>query len=146
MRLSLDVSLQRGKIMVLQAYPLRLLFHVAFLGSLLVSVPTNAQTVTAFKAGEYQTGMTKQCFYNALGSTHTLTVSSVSLCPLSVQVPAAPSYNSSGATPQRQGTTAFKSGEQTTGMTKQCFYNALGNTYTRTVSSISLCPLSITVP
>jgi hypothetical protein len=32
-----------------------------------------------------------------------------------------------------QGTTAFKTGEQTTGMTKQCFYDALGSTYTTTL-------------
>ena len=30
-------------------------------------------------------------------------------------------------------------------MTKQCFYDALGSAYTRTISSIALCPLSIKV-
>lgn len=44
-----------------------------------------------------------------------------------------------------QTVTAFKTGEQTTGMTKQCFYQALGNAYTRTVRSTELCPLSIKV-
>jgi len=33
-----------------------------------------AQTVTAFKTGEQISGMTKQCYYDALGSTYTLTV------------------------------------------------------------------------
>ena len=32
-----------------------------------------------------------------------------------------------------QTVTAFKTGERTTGMTKQCFYDALGNAYTRTI-------------
>lgn len=41
--------------------------------------------------------------------------------------------------------TAFKTGEMTTGMTKQCFYSYAGNTYTRTVKSHQLCPLSINV-
>lgn len=41
--------------------------------------------------------------------------------------------------------TAFKSGEQQTGQTKQCFYNFAGNTYTITVKSYELCPLSINV-
>jgi len=44
-----------------------------------------------------------------------------------------------------QTLTAFKTGEVTTGMTKQCYYNALGNTYTRTMRSIDLCPLGIRV-
>ena len=41
--------------------------------------------------------------------------------------------------------TAFKTGEQTTGLTKQCFYNGLGSQYTRTIQSIQLCPLTIRV-
>ena len=52
-----------------------------------------------------------------------------------------------GATPAlaAQTVTAFNTGEETTGMTKQCFYDALGSAYTRTISSIALCPLSIKV-
>jgi predicted ABC-type sugar transport system permease subunit len=41
--------------------------------------------------------------------------------------------------------TAFKTGERTTGMTKQCFYDYIGNGYTRTVRSVELCPLTIQV-
>ena len=41
--------------------------------------------------------------------------------------------------------TAFKTGERTTGMTKQCFYDALGSAYTRTIGAVELCPLSIQV-
>jgi len=44
-----------------------------------------------------------------------------------------------------QTVTAFKTGEVTTGMTKQCFYDYLGNAYTRTVQAIELCPLSLQV-
>ena len=40
---------------------------------------------------------------------------------------------------------AFLSGEMTTGMTKQCFYDYLGNTYTRTIQSYQYCPYSITI-
>ena len=45
-----------------------------------------------------------------------------------------------------QTVTAFKTGEQVTGMTKQCFYSFAGTQYTRTLRSIDLCPLSIQVP
>jgi hypothetical protein len=41
--------------------------------------------------------------------------------------------------------TAFYTGERTTGMTKQCYYDYLGNQYTITLDSYKLCPLNITV-
>ena len=51
----------------------------------------------------------------------------------------------STATVSGQTVTAFKTGERTTGMTKQCFYDALGSEYTRTVKSYAICPISIKV-
>lgn len=110
-----------------------------------------AQSITAFKTGELASGMTKQCIYDGLGSTYTRTVSSIAICPLSIQVSTQPqaqaqqNQQSEERTRSSGSITAFKSGEITTGMTKQCFYNGLGNTYTRTMSSIALCPLSIQV-
>jgi hypothetical protein len=108
-----------------------------------------AQSVTAFGTGEQTTGMTKQCFYDGLGSVYTRTMSSIDICPLSIKVE--PSVRRSQAVtssprdePQPY-TTGFKTGELTTGMTKQCFYDALGSTYTQTMSSIDLCPLSIKI-
>ena len=41
--------------------------------------------------------------------------------------------------------TAFLVGEQVTGMTKQCYYEFAGSSYTKTVKSYELCPLSIQV-
>lgn len=109
----------------------------------------SGQTVLALKTGEETTGMTKQCFYNALGNVYTRTVRSIDLCPLSIQVTLIPRQNQSTPTapqPPRPVTLlAFKTGERTTGMTKQCFYEALGSVYTRTMSSTALCPLSIRV-
>ena len=43
------------------------------------------------------------------------------------------------------GTAFFKYEIPTGGMTKQCVYDYLGSTYTRTVSSVAICPLSIQV-
>lgn len=111
----------------------------------LVSVSAaHGQTITAFKSAEVQTGMTKQCIYNAMGSRHTLTISAVQLCPLTVQVPGTPSYSVEMPRVGNRGV-AFKTGEEVTGMTKQCYYNYLGSAVSRTVSSISLCPLSISI-
>lgn len=106
-----------------------------------------AQTITAFKTGEVVSGMTKQCIYNGVGSAYTRTISAVALCPLSIQVTTpTPSSAPSLVQPPSPGSiTAFKQGEVVTGMTKQCIYDGLGNTYTRTISAVALCPLSIQV-
>ena len=40
---------------------------------------------------------------------------------------------------------AFKTGERTTGQTKQCYYRFGSNEYTRTIRAVELCPLSIRV-
>lgn len=39
--------------------------------------------------------------------------------------------------------TCFHKGEQTSGMNKICYYDCLGGTVAITISSISLCPLTI---
>jgi hypothetical protein len=41
--------------------------------------------------------------------------------------------------------TAYYTGERTTGMTKQCYYDYLGNEYTKTIRSYEVCPTSIQV-
>ena len=107
-----------------------------------------AQTVTAFKTGERTTGMTKQCSYHFGSSEYTRTVRNIDLCPFSIQVaiaPATPSAPRPPAPPTGGTVTAFRTGERTTGMTKQCYYRFASAEYTRTVQSISLCPLSIQV-
>lgn len=113
--------------------------------TMLVAPPTQAQTITAYKSGEATTGMTKQCYYDALGNQYTKTISSVALCPLSIQVSPTPTFNSPAPPVRQSGGTAFKTGEQSTGMTKQCFYDYLGNQHSITISSVALCPLSIRV-
>ena len=89
-----------------------------------------------------QHGGGKQCFYEALGNEYTRTIGSVELCPLSIQVQ---SRRAPTSDTQERVVTAFKTGERTTGMTKQCYYDALGSEYTRTIKSVELCPLTIKV-
>ncbi len=107
----------------------------------------SADAATGFLKGEETVGMTKTCYYDVLGSTYTKTVSSVSLCPLSVQVdfPPTPSSPDYSTPPSPSYGTAFKVGEKTSGMTKVCYYDYLGSEYTKTISSVSLCPLTIKV-
>jgi hypothetical protein len=43
------------------------------------------------------------------------------------------------------GTAFFSHEIETGGMTKQCVYDYLGNTYVITISAVKLCPMSIDV-
>jgi gamma-glutamylcysteine synthetase len=105
-----------------------------------------AQTITAYKTGERTTGQTKQCYYDGLGNEYTKTISSIALCPLSIQVTSrTPSPAPTPTQTPRPTITAYKTGEETTGGTKQCYYEGLGNRYTKTVQSHQLCPLSIAI-
>ena len=128
--------------------------RITFLILALVAVLADgliAQTGTALKAGERTTGMTKQCFYNYIGNGYTRTIGAIELCPLTIQVRATPPTPkptpppTPPPSPTPQTGTAFKAGERTTGMTKQCFYNYIGNGYTRTIGAIELCPRTIQV-
>ena len=49
------------------------------------------------------------------------------------------------STAAAQTTTAFKTGESTTGLTKQCYYESLGDQHTQTIKSVELCQLSVLV-
>lgn len=105
----------------------------------------SAQGVTAFKSGEETTGMTKQCYYKFGATKYTRTIQAVQLCPLSIQVSSTTPSSPDSARKSRPGITAFKTGEETTGMTKQCYYKFGATKYTRTIQAVQLCPLSIQV-
>ena len=48
------------------------------------------------------------------------------------------------AKPDKQlASTCLKTGEETSGMNKICYYNCLGSAAAITISSVSLCPLTI---
>jgi len=49
-------------------------------------LPLTASAGTAFFQYEITTGMTKQCVYDYMGSTYTITISAVKLCPLTINV------------------------------------------------------------
>jgi len=52
----------------------------------IMAVSFTANAGTAFLTGENTTGTTKQCYYNYLGSSYTITVQSFRLCPLTIEV------------------------------------------------------------
>ena len=121
---------------------------LAVLGFAFTGVVAAQQTLTGFKTGEVTTGMTKQCFYDALGNVYTRTMGSIAICPLNIQVRPLYARAPVSPTPERpepRTVTAFKTGEHTTGMTKQCFYDALGSAYTHTIGAIEICPLNLQV-
>jgi hypothetical protein len=44
---------------------------------------------------------------------------------------------------QKMAVMCFKTGEQTSGMNKICYYNCLGSEAAITIGAVQLCPLSI---
>ena len=44
---------------------------------------------------------------------------------------------------RRIAMTCFKTGEETAGMNKICYYNCLGSRAAITISAVALCPLTI---
>jgi hypothetical protein len=112
---------------------------------LITSSPVSAGT--AFFKSDHVTGMTKQCYYDYFGSEYVRTMRNIDLCPLTTQVNDAGTYRPTAPTPPpiSLGGLAFFTGEENTGLTKQCYYEYLGDTYTKTMSSIALCPLSVRV-
>ncbi len=126
---------------------MKLFSVLAVLAIVLLPQSAKAQTATAYKTGENTTGTTKQCYYSFAGSSYTQTVSSVSsvsLCPLTMEVRTTGTPTPS-APPAPSSAMAYKTGENTTGTTKQCFYSYLSKEYTKTVQAFELCPLSIAV-
>ena len=51
----------------------------------LLAVAANAFACTGFYKGESVDGMSKICYYDHLGSTAAMTISSVSVCPVSME-------------------------------------------------------------
>lgn len=106
-----------------------------------VLLPSKAQAAVGFLQGERTEGMSKICFYDVLGETHTLNLSAVSLCPLSQnfdimpEVPAERGYGSGGST-------GYLQGERDQGLSKICYYDVLGETHALTISAVKLCPIS----
>ena len=60
-----------------------LIIAIVLLGSVVYPTLT-AKAVTCFKTGEETSGMNKICYYDCMGSSAAITVSAVSLCPLSI--------------------------------------------------------------
>jgi len=50
---------------------------------LLFTLSSIANAATGFLTGERTSGMNKICYYDVLGSTYTLNIGAVDLCPLS---------------------------------------------------------------
>ena len=55
------------------------------IGSIVYPTLVANSAVTCFKTGEQISGMNKICYYNCMGSTAAITISSVALCPLSIE-------------------------------------------------------------
>lgn len=50
---------------------------------IIANLGVSANATIGFLTGERTSGLNKICFYNVLGSTYTLNIKSIELCPLS---------------------------------------------------------------
>src|ERR1700693_5307660 len=102
-------------------------FKVFFICLALATFAPEAKAVTGFLKGEVNEGLSKICFYNVLGDTQTINLSSTTLCPLSYDFEQIPHVQ---PPPSDSGKTGFLQGEKQQGFSKICFYDVLGETYT----------------
>lgn len=104
-------------------------------------IAADAQAATGFLKGETSEGLTKVCYYDVLGETHTLNLRSTRVCPVSYQFAVSPRL------PARQpyasgGKTGFLKGEVQQGLSKLCYYDVLGETQVITIGGAQVCPVS----
>ncbi len=100
-------------------------------------------TALGILTGENVSGLTKTCYYDVQGSGYTKTIRAYQVCPSTIQV------NNPGfsvpQTPKQTYIQAFKTGEEIKGLNKICYYSYAGSTYTKVISSASVCPISVRV-
>lgn len=58
---------------------------IIVMGSIVYPTLIANSAVTCFKTGEQISGMNKICYYDCMGSTAAITISSVALCPLTIE-------------------------------------------------------------
>lgn len=110
--------------------------------TLLISVTLPAAAQMCPSAGERTQGFNKICYYNCLSGLTTKTISSVSLCPISIQDKTTKGRESLGNS-KPNNVTCFKTGEFVDNTNKICRYDCLGSPAEMTIGSLELCPLTI---
>ncbi|MEZ9133681.1 hypothetical protein [Vibrio breoganii] len=109
-----------------------------FVTSLLLA-PTSAQATAGFLQNEESQAFVKVCFYDVLGETHSLNIGATDLCPLTHEFDVTPKLQPPTENAQKTG---FFKQEQTSGFSKLCSYDMLGEVYVLTIGSTEICPLT----
>ncbi|MEZ9784876.1 hypothetical protein AB4402_11610 [Vibrio breoganii] len=101
--------------------------------------PTSAQATAGFLQNEESQAFVKVCFYDVLGETHSLNIGATDLCPLTHDFDVTPKLQPPTENAQKTG---FFKQEQTSGFSKLCSYDVLGEVYVLTIGSTEICPLT----
>ncbi len=137
---------------------LRLLSGLLFMGLAFVIAPHSFAEI-GFLKKEVTQGLTTTCYYDVLGDTFAKSYPSVQICPVSLNFntalrPASVSKprKSRKTQPQKatspyhygalMGKIGLLTGEKSGHMNKVCYYDVLGDTRTKNISAVSVCPIT----
>ncbi|GAD90221.1 hypothetical protein VHA01S_037_00090 [Vibrio halioticoli NBRC 102217] len=106
---------------------------------LFVLLSTNAQAATGFLKSKDTQAFTQVCYYDVLGDTHSLNIKSTDLCPLTYEFDTLPKLSKPAPSAKKTG---FFKHDETSGFSRLCSYDVLGDTYVLTIGSTEICPLT----
>ncbi|WP_261875095.1 hypothetical protein [Vibrio rarus] len=99
----------------------------------------SALATTGFLKSKDVQAFSQVCYYDVLGELHSLNIKSTDICPLSYDFNIVPKL--SKPEPEANKTGFFKH-DQTSGFSKLCTYDVLGDSYVITIGSTEICPLT----
>ncbi|CAM4053858.1 hypothetical protein [Vibrio neonatus] len=106
---------------------------------LFVLLSANAQAATGFLKSKDTQAFTQVCYYDVLGDTHSLNIKSTDLCPLTYEFDTLPKLSKPAPSAKKTG---FFKDDETSGFSRLCSYDVLGDTYVLTIGSTEICPLT----
>ncbi|OBT15561.1 hypothetical protein A9264_12910 [Vibrio sp. UCD-FRSSP16_10] len=116
---------------------MRVFTVIAVLGAAFVASTVLAST-GFLKSNDVQ-GFNQTCYYDVLGELHSLNINSTDICPLSHEFDLQPKLKKPASDAQKTG---FFKHDTTSGFSKLCTYDVLGESYVITIGSTEICPLT----
>ncbi|GAD80191.1 hypothetical protein [Vibrio ezurae] len=98
-----------------------------------------AHAATGFLKSKNTQAFTTVCYYDVLGDTHSLNIEATGICPLTYEFDVTPTLKHPA---QNASKTGFFKRDETSGFSKLCYYDVLGELNVITIGSTEICPLT----